>query len=368
MKILTLTCHDVYNYGASLQAYALQKHLAFLGHDTSIIDYKPNYLDTKYRLSWFVNPNSPHFSKCNKNICFRIFYILKRYLEDLKFSSRKKVFNEFKKKYLITTKRYNSYIQLCQDPPKANVYIVGSDQVWNNNPLLNGWDAAFFLQFGHNCVQRISYAASFGSTKNCPDIMTRWINSLDAISIREKSSLKLMQDITKPIEVVCDPVFLLTKEEWIKSLELSQGKNDYILIYNLSGDNEVLINHARFLAKAKGLKIHYMVVDKKLPDAINIKGAGPKEFLEEILNASYVFSDSFHATAFALIFNKEFYTYQFKSEHASQRMLILLESIRQKARYNPQNLNGDLPYDEDEINSILAQYIEGSKDWLKNNL
>lgn len=368
MVIRTLTCHDVYNYGASLQAFALQKYLNLLGHDTSIIDYKPSYLNIRYRLNWFVNPNSPHFNKCKKNILYRVLYITKRYLSDFGSISRKKVFHEFKKKYLITTKRYDNYIQLCQDPPIGDVYIVGSDQVWNNKPLLNGWDAAFFLQFGHNSVKRLSYAASFGSTKSCPDIMSRWINSLDAVSIREKTSLNLMQGVTKPVEVVCDPVFLLNKEEWISTLELSRNKKDYILIYNLSGDNTILINHARLLAEAKGLKLHYIVIDKKLPNAININGVGPKEFLEEILNASYVFSDSFHATAFALIFNKEFFTYQFKSEQASQRMIQLLEAVNQEERYNPETIDYELSYNKDEITNLLERYINESKNWLKKNL
>lgn len=366
MKIYTLTCHDVYNYGASLQAFALQKYLTLQGHDTSIIDYKPTYLNTKYRLSWYVNKQSIYYEKCKSNKVFRLLYVLRRYFINFRTISRKKSFDSFTEKYLSLSKKYCDYIDLCQNPPQGDLYIVGSDQVWNNKPLLNGWDAAFFLQFGDENIRRISFAASLGSSDYCPDIMKRWIDSLDAISIREYSSKELLKTVDKPIEVVCDPVFLLNKKEWIDTLYLKEKRQDYVLIYNLSGDNTTMIKHARIIAEGLNLKIHYLAVEKNISGVINIHGAGPKEFLEEILNAKIILSDSFHATAFSIIFQKHFFTYQFKNERGSIRMKGLLEMLSLEQFFNPKlpfsrDVDGDVIIDYEKT---LDNYINHSKQWL----
>lgn len=366
-KICTLTCHDVYNYGASLQAFALQQYLLSEGHDTSIIDYKPDYLNTRYRLSWYVPNTSPHYKKCTSNILFKAFYVIRRYLLQLRTNSRRLAFDRFTNNYLKLTSRYSNYIELCRTPPPAEVYIVGSDQIWNNDPLLNGWDAAFFLKFGTNNTRRISYAASFGSTKECPDIMVDWIRSLDAVSIREESALSLIKDTGINAKVVCDPVFLLTKEEWIKKLDLKTCPHDYILIYNLSGDNLIMINQAKELATKFNLKIHYIINDHKLRGVNNVKGVGPKEFLEEILNASFIFSDSFHATAFSLIFNKRFFTYNFRSEGASQRMKNLLSWLELLKVYNPSAIVDNLLMQID-YSDKLTDMISKSKSWLNSQI
>lgn len=366
-KIFTLTCHDVYNYGASLQAFALQQYLFANDYDTEIINYKPDYLNTKYRLSWYVPKSSSYYERCKTNPFYRALYVLRRYILEHRTISRRLAFDRFTKKYLKLTSEYNNYIELCQNPPIGDIYIVGSDQVWNNSPLLNGWDAAFFLRFGMNTTRRISYAASFGSTKQCPDIMQDWLRTLAAVSIREESSLSLLKDTVIKAEIVCDPVFLLSKEEWIRSLELKQSPCNYILIYNLSGDNHNLIRQAKELAAKENLEIHYIVTEHKLRGARNIKGAGPKKFLEEILNASYVFSDSFHATAFSLIFKKLFFTYSFKNELASQRMKGLLERLGLQCQYNPISIERVLS-EKFDCSEKLNAMVSESKHWLNNNL
>lgn len=366
-KIFTLTCHDVYNYGASLQAFALQTYLINEGYDIQIINYKPDYLNIKYRLSWYVPKSSPYYEKCKANSLYRALYVLRRYIFEYRTISRRRAFDRFTKKYLKLTSEYNSYIELCQNPPVGDIYIVGSDQVWNNSPLLNGWDAAFFLKFGANTTKRISYAASFGSTKQCPDIMYDWIRTLNAISVREETSLSLLNDVGVTAKIVCDPVFLLSEEEWIHNLNLNQSSNNYILIYNLSGNNQKLIRQAKELAANENLEIHYIVTNHKLPGVKNIKGTGPKEFLEEILNASYVFSDSFHATAFALIFKKQFFTYSFKNELASQRMKVLLERLDLRCRYNPSSTE-DLISEKIDCSEKLNAKVLESKRWLNSNL
>lgn len=371
MKIKTITCHDVYNYGASLQAFALQEYLREQGHDVEIIDYKPDYLESKYRFSWYVPERSEYYKKCKNNTLYHFLYVLRRYIIQHKTISRKLSFDTFTKKYLKLTRKYTSYLELCREAPEADAYIVGSDQVWNNDPLNNGWDAAFFLQFGNDGIRRLSYAASLGSTKTCPDLMCHWIESLDGISVREQNALPLLSRISKPIETVCDPVFLLDAEEWKISLKLKSKESGYILVYNLSGDNQRMIDDANLIARELGLKIHYLSVSKSMNGVINIKGAGPVRFLEEIANASYVLSDSFHATAFSIIFNKKFLTYCFKNKKASLRMSNLLEIVGLSKLYEVQNVSDVMTMDKKEVTvglDKIRDYISHSKIWLIDQL
>src|ERR1700730_10319334 len=98
MKICTITCHDVYNHGASLQAYGLMKYLKDCGHDVEIINYKPDYLSNHYKI---FSINSP---KWEKNVIARLIYLTLKFPSRLIDLKRKKAFDRFKSKYLILTK------------------------------------------------------------------------------------------------------------------------------------------------------------------------------------------------------------------------------------------------------------------------
>lgn len=163
MNIKTITCHDVYNYGASLQAFALQTFLEKDGHNVEIIDYKPDYIDFPYKVSTFVHPDSPVRRFTDKCSIIKLLYGIKRYLWYIPTIGRKRAFDRFTKQYLKLTKKYSCNDGLSKDVPAADTYIVGSDQVWNSITMLNGSDSAFYLQFAPKSKKRLSYAASFGS-------------------------------------------------------------------------------------------------------------------------------------------------------------------------------------------------------------
>lgn len=370
MVIRTLTCHDVYNYGASLQAFALMKYLQLQGNNVEIVNYKPDYLNWKYRLSWYVNEKSPYYTKSQKSFLFHCLYVFRRFLKEYKTIGRKLAFSRFNSRYLKLTKEYNSYSQLCKEPPEADTYIVGSDQVWNNNPLENGWDPAFFLNFGNDSVKRISYAASFGSTTQCPDIMKRWLRNLDAVSIRDESTLSLVNNCRDDISVVCDPVFLLDKEEWIKALglEYTDGGN-YMAVYNLADNNDIF-EAASIIAKKQKWDIHVINTRSKKNGVKNICNADPKQFLSELLNARIIISDSFHATAFSIIFRKDFLTFPFKNTDSSRRMIDLLKQLNLMSRYDPVNKQGIIyrPIDYATIRDSISAYKSYSQNWLLNNI
>lgn len=138
MKIKNITCHDVYNYGASLQAYALQQYLTELGHEVQIIDYFPDYMDVNYRIRWnkYVIPEVSSLYKIRYIPGIKALYRIKRSVQKMVFilekNGRRKAFDRFKMQYLnLTSERYRNIEDLCRAKLNADVFIAGSDQIWN---------------------------------------------------------------------------------------------------------------------------------------------------------------------------------------------------------------------------------------------
>ena len=214
MKIKTITCHDVYNHGASLQAFALQQYLEEQGHEVEIIDYKPDYLSGHYNLCKVNNLN------WDTNIVSRFIYILIKLPFRLLDLQRKQAFDNFRKKYLVlTSKRYTTNVELKENCPKADVFIAGSDQIWNTI-FPNGRDAAFYLDFAPKESKKIAYAASFATESvvlEYKDFVKQMLQNFNYIAVREQGAI----DILKTLGIydgtwVCDPVFLLDRQKWDK--------------------------------------------------------------------------------------------------------------------------------------------------------
>lgn len=312
MKICTITCHDVYNVGASLQAYALQAYLKSLGHDVKIIDYKPDYLSKHYRLDIVGNP------KYDKPLLKQA-YLLAKLPGRLHLLPRKRAFDSFTDKHLTLTKRYASNDELKADPPEAEVYFAGSDQIWN--PLFpNGKDPAFYLDFVRQGV-RASYAASFAVDEfpqELRKVTAQYLQRLDHIAVRESSGLGILETlgITDAVTVL-DPVFLLDREQWEAMAEMpAECKKPYLLVYDF--DNSAAVGElAERLAAEHGWAI-YSIFD--LPYAERCFSlCGPETFLGLVQGAAFVLSNSFHATAFSVIFRREFAVVE-RTENINTRM------------------------------------------------
>lgn len=365
MKIRTITCHECYNYGASLQAFALQYFLESLGHDVQIINYKSD--NHGYRM--FLNVDNPSF---NKPIIAQL-YLLAKIPQRLIGLRRKKAFDKFTFRYLKLTKRYDSYEELVSDPPIADVYIAGSDQIWNTI-LMNGKDPAFYLDFGVPKVKRISYAASFATADIVPtyrEFVIHELKNINSISIREKTSLPLLYSLGRKDGVaVCDPVFLLPKAKWLdilekdshmsKFLSLSQK---YILVY-LTDKSDKIKKIALDLKSSTGWKIYIISSLKENYADKNYNNAGPIEFISLIKNAQFVISNSFHATAFSIIFEKNFCVVN-RSEDINERMKSLLADygLDERLTYHFSSFMLE-SIDYSKVNDKNNQIIEESKKWL----
>ena len=361
MKVNTITCHDVYNHGASLQAYALQTYLETLGHDVEIIDYKPPYLSRHYNLWRVGNP------LWYKYIILRIIYILLKLPNRLISLKRKRAFDIFTKKYLkIAFRRYGSNEELKANCPEADVFIAGSDQIWNCL-FPNGKDPAFYLDFVPEEKIKASYAASFaGSTldEEYHNMVKERVAYLDYVSVRESSGL----DILKKIGInkghqVLDPVFLLDKTCW-NEFATEFYSEDYLFVYDFEGSEQIK-NICLQIAKEHKLKIYSINCTSSYVDKKFIY-SGPKKFLSLIKHSKYVVSNSFHGTAFALLFEKEFVVVE-RSEGINARMIDLLKNLAIPERLLVDYKSLD-PINYSRVNTRLGELKENSKGYIDSVL
>lgn len=371
MKIKTITCHNVYNYGATLQAYALQTYMEGLGHQIEIINYYPRYRN-KRTFFWKIPNNSKVGKYSQKSFFVHLLYAIYRAVKYYRStnSGRRRKFDEFDRRYLhITSIKYRSNQQLKDTPPIADCYIAGSDQIWN--PRETHMDPAFFLNFGKEETKRISYAASFGISeieKSLKPTLKEYIRVLDAISVREKTGLDILNDLgyTDAIQV-CDPVFLLSKEQWLNLATPSLFQYDYVLVYVFFHDDEKIKMLAQKLAKNKNYKIVSVNDGGECRYAdVNINNASPNDFLSLIANARVVISNSFHATAFSLILNKEFYTYPVARNRNHSRMIDLLNSVDLLKRFDVPASSSTADINWESVNERIKAKVDYSKDFLAN--
>ena len=368
----TITCHNVYNYGASLQAYALQQYLLAKNVKNEIINYMPSYLNWHCHFKWWISPKSSYYGKVRFNPLLRLLYVTIRYLVDLRTYSRKRNFDRFTSKYLKLTKLCRDKREIDNIVTDANILIAGSDQIWNSYNLINGSDPAFYLSFGPHNAKRISYAASFGANQideKLEDFVKSNLDKFCKISVREQSGVEVLKKLGFQSDVVLDPVFLLSKEEWLHKLDIKTNNQEYILIYNLGEENREIYEFAKTLHEVTGLKIISIFGKVHLRWCDEIQDAGPIEFLSMIYNASYIITNSFHASAFSIIFKKEFFSFSYNKSKASTRIYEMLKSYNLLNRYNP---NQDViilnSIDYDIIEEKLESSISFSKKWLESVL
>ena len=355
MKIKTITCHNVYNVGASLQAYALTAYLTGLGHEVQIVDYVPEYL-RHYKL--WTGVSSPAYDKPVIRQLYNLAKLPGR-LKDLG-SLRKKRFDRFTREYLpLTETHYGSYEMLLRDPPKADVFLAGSDQIWNSF-FSNGRDPAFYLQFAPKGAIRASYAASFAVPRleeQYREQTAAWIRALDHVSVRESSALKILEDLGVEGGVgVVDPVFLLTKDQWDALCPPVDFGEPYILVYDFDNNPE-LRRIAGTLAAERNWKI-YSIQKLDYCDRSFWDG-GPIEFVQLVRGAKFVLSNSFHATAFSLIYQRPYLTVD-REMGINTRMQDLNRLVGLEHRKKP-----DDPIDWEDVQARLEQHITGSKAYLQ---
>lgn len=380
MQIKTITCHDVNNYGASLQAYALQCFLQRNGYEVEIIDYLPIYKSD--RLNFFeYNRTSGKLFTILKYVPFLkplvgLYDHLKvpGHITDYKFIGRKKPFNLFKRNHLkCSNLTYRTLEDLQKNLPLADVYIAGSDQIWNSVGF-NGRDPSYYCAFAPKNTKCISYAASFGASyipQDQSEFVSKQLSRFYAISTRERSGVEIVEKLGYNATEVLDPVFLLDKDDWERLCSDEHKKEKYILVYDLDMNHPGVKQLCLGLAKKNNWKIYSINDFRECPYAdYNINNAGPIEFIEWIRDAQYVVCTSFHGTSFSIFFHKQFYTFPLYHGKNHARMVDFLHKMNLDNHFVKEQieLSNLKAIDFEIVDKLLAYYRQNSKQWLLTKL
>lgn len=291
------------NYGQQLQCWALQQHLRNEGHTPYLIRFKrwhptigssaKDYL--RYKAKQFV-------------------YLLTDILQIV--SGKNRQFSTFKKKNIVSSKEiYDNYAQLCSNPPAAEAYITGSDQVWNYE-MRDEELKAFYLQFGDKETKRISYAASIGYTQLSEEIkplMRVYLAAFNAISVREEKSVELIGSLGYNAKHVLDPTLLLRKKDYEILYATERRKQDFIFIYSLnySSPDDLPLNSIIEYSKHNNKKIivtksRGVIKPEDFYHGVEYDYPTVSGWLRNINDADIVVTASFHGIVFAILFHKQF--------------------------------------------------------------
>lgn len=344
IKIGIITILKVNNYGAELQAYAMQAYLRKAGYDAEIIDYlfykNKGHKATKGSRPIFHFPLSAKI----KERLYPLIMSIKGICNKEADKARKANFAKFHEDNTAMSPTYHSVKELYAAKLPYDIYMTGSDQVWN--PGIYSSIAPYFLTFAPKGKKRIAYAASFGVAKipeYAKDYYRQRLDKYDAIGVREKNAVDIVRQLSSTrAEWVLDPTLLLGKEEWMKvakpTNEDISGK--YILIYELT-PCQYIRRLADHLHQATGWQIVRICKganreDKELK-IINVTDAGPAEFLYLFANASAVVTNSFHGTAFSINFQRDFYTVTPARKQNNSRQKSILELFGLTDRLLPED-------------------------------
>jgi len=361
LKTATITYHKVYNYGALLQAYALQQAQLKLSIDNVIIDYSSEKNKVYKKIK----------GKSLKILLVNTLRLLETLANLPAIRRRCQKFQNFSNQNLFLTPRYYTFKELQKNPPNADWYIAGSNQLWNVSTLLR---KEFFLDFGGDEVKRASYAVSMGSyevSNNYQEQFRELVNRFDAISVREieaKEYIEKLIDKEVDVKLNFDPVFLLSKEEWSKFAIGKRIRNKYILCYPLSG-HPLIQSAINRLKQLTGYPIVIISTElfTHIKGDVTIRDATPQEFVALVKNAEYVLTSSFHGTVFACIFNTKFYS--FVGGTAPTRITGVLKCLKLEHRIadSIEEVNTN-EIDFTEANHIIKKEKESSQDYLRSLL
>lgn len=351
MKIDIITLHRAQNYGSVLQAFALQKQIEKLGHQAYILDYYPERYTNKGLLKRLKNKSS----RFNNPLVLLIAKLL-IYPSYLKKGIQ---FNKFMHYLNLEKPSFATNEEGMGRFTDADAYCAGSDQIWNSH-WNEGVEKALFLDFVPKGKLCLSYAASIGLS-NIPaneiDETKLLLDKFEFLSLREDKGVELVRELGRTDAVQClDPTLLMSKEEWSLYADDSYKGKEYVLTYNLHHDPEI-DKCAKAIASKYHLQIrnisynwHDIVRHGHLDWCPTVEG-----FLGLIKNAKYVVADSFHATAFSIIFEKPFVV--ITPEVASSRLSSLLKML-ELDDYNINKFTSvkviEQPIDYIRVKSIIA--------------
>ena len=379
MRVGIITLHKTNNFGACLQAYALYKYICNQGHDCEIIDLlRPIHCGYRYS-NKYVNTRKrqPSFTRLKLRALKSI--VLRRKVDDLPGMTRY-AYEKFAmcNSLCSYSRLYKSIDALYANPPQYDIYISGSDQIWN--PTIGFCLEPYFLTFAPSGSRKISFASSMGILElkeSEKKQMREWLQSYSNISVREVQTQKLIQSfIHRKVEQVCDPSFLIDRAEWAALAQGFVDPHPYILLFTVNYSKS-LLDYGIKLSKEGQRPLYYLCLnqpDNVCGDYIPVINAGPNEFLQLIMNSSMVITNSFHGTVFSLILGVEnFFSYIPDGEKRAQRILDLLCRFNLKSHIiNDFEMSFDslssIKINHERVNGHVDKEKELGRDFLRNVL
>lgn len=356
-NICIITFHCAHNYGAVMQAYALKEYLLLMGYNVYFYDFRPEYLTKKYKtfnLNRYFSFNPCKLKKKLSNELPIIFQRHKKY----------HLFEKFITKNLLNN--YNNAITPGKLAKFGIDYIIlGSDQIWNTK-LTKGLEKTYWGDL--NCkVPCISYAASMECNIECDNekYIKNRLSQFKAISVREEDLQNYLQKkLNIKSQIVTDPTFLLSEQDWMKISQPIKTPSKYILLYYFGYDKKLfdeIENYAKQIACE--LKIISVGVynDKRYINQIS-----PENFIWLIKNAQLVITNSFHGTAFSMIFKTPFYT--LKKEGSNSRIESLCKFANLEDRVLDKFNKEKITLTTYTIDNKLDDLINESKEYLNKSL
>ena len=352
-KVGIVTIYDEMNFGNRLQNYALQ----YILHNelgvkcTTLVSNTENLLLSMWKINFLSWLSYTPFSR-----------FIKRNATDLRYYK----FRRFTKKF-IRTKVFWGYSQLPNDlADQFDLFIVGSDQVWNwELPVVRKYFDDFFLCFAED-NQKNSYAASFGlsSIKNdLKMVYKQKLQTFKSLSVRENSGERIIDELLgRDSQINLDPTLLLSSSEWerIEKKPCCVVGRPYILNYFLSNEYCKYKNKIDAFASSWGLD-QYNLLDDNVPEYIS----GPSEFLYWIRHASVIFTDSFHATVFSIIFDRPFIVFARKSMNSRIDTLLKMLHLENHFFTGEKFSESIFTIDYKYAHKTIEQEKEVSMDYLK---
>lgn len=371
--IISINAHTkVLNFASPLHSYAFQQFLKQEGIDSVIVDYKPCYYGNS-------NPRMPLIQYLKHPIKNKKEQIKKLIHHGILFFPTIKRFDKIQEfidtYYIKTEKCYTEELLDKEAIPGVDCFCCVTDVIWKQNPN-KGFDRGFFLACkSMKDFSKISYAASRGATtydEEHEKEFLSYIKELDAVSVRERSLKEYIETISdiKP-RLVADPVFLHEKEFYLKHMKKPKNKRGYVLLYIVMNRADSLVKAAAEYAKARDLdliELSEYYIDKKVSGYSRHKviyGIGIEEWLGYIEGAEYIFTQSFHACCFSIIFEKPFSA----GKRGGDKVDLLLETFeltnRKTAKAEEDSKQEEvIDINWENVRNIKQKMVSESKEFL----
>lgn len=352
LRIGTLTFHQSTNYGGILQAYALQKALVECGADSMIVNYRCEAIQ-KGNKPFLITDFS---LKGILGAIFRLFPQIKK----------NKVFEQFREQYMCITEREYTRENIVEADRRFDAFVTGSDQIWRLD--LTGNDRTYFLDF----TQKMKYAYSASLGAEAPKVVDEeffkeMLQTYNDISVREKETAVALQTLLKRrVTWTVDPVFLLSKQHWTKLAGKRIENKPYIFVFRLHDRN--VYEYAERLKKITDLKVISLESSLRgMSNTKQIRSIKVENFLNYINYAEHIVTDSFHCTAFALIFNKQVHPVLQKSnKNMNNRLLSLMSMVQQESCIVSESTENATIVNYDIVMPLLNNAINNAKEYLKS--